>query len=178
VILIPEIPYDVRKIAAAIRARSKAGLKFSIVAVAEGALSVDDAKQFTTAAWHKKIARNKQEKDRAKQELMRLSASHQGNTLRLARQLEELTKLEARVSILGYVQRGGTPSSGDRLLATRLGTAATELVLLKQFGVMVAARGDGVKPVPIVEVAGRLKTVPTDHPWIASARGVGTAFGD
>ncbi len=178
VILIPEIPYDVRKIAAAIRARSKAGTKFSIVAVAEGALSIEDAKHFTTAAWHKKNARNKTEKLRAKHELMRLTALHQGNTLRLAKQLEDLTKLEARVSILGYVQRGGTPSSGDRLLATRLGTAAAELIHQNVYGVMVAARGEGVKPIPIVEVAGKLKTVPTDHSWITSARRVGTSFGD
>ncbi len=178
VILIPEIPYDVQKIAAAIRARSKAGTKFSIVAVAEGALAVEDANAFTTAAWHKKIAKNKGEKQRAKQELMRLAAMHAGNTLRLAKRLEDLTKLETRVSILGYVQRGGTPSSGDRLLATRLGTAAAELIQQKVFGVMVASRGEGVKPVPIVEVAGKLKTVPTDHSWITAARRVGTAFGD
>ena len=178
VILIPEIPYDVGHVAQAIKARKQGGKPFSIVAVAEGALSIEDAKHFTTAAWHKKNARNKTEKLRAKHELMRLTALHQGNTLRLAKQLEDLTKLEARVSILGYVQRGGTPSSGDRLLATRLGTAAAELIHQNVYGVMVAARGEGVKPIPIVEVAGKLKTVPTDHSWITSARRVGTSFGD
>jgi len=110
--------------------------------------------------------------------LIELTAQHAGNTLRLAKHLEELTHLEARVSILGYVQRGGTPSAGDRLLATRLGTAAVELIQQGVFGVMVAARGEDVKPVPIVDVAGRLKTVPRDHSWIASARRVGTSFGD
>ena len=94
-----------------------------------------------------------------------LNARHSGNTLRLAKQLEELTRLEARVTILGYVQRGGTPSAGDRLLATRLGTMCLELIQNKVFGVMVAARGDGVKPVPISDVAGRLKTIPPEHPW-------------
>jgi 6-phosphofructokinase 1 len=92
--------------------------------------------------------------------------------------LEELTHLEARVTILGYVQRGGTPSAGDRLLATRLGTMCVDLIQEQVFGVMVAARGDGVKPVPIAEVAGKLKTVPADHPWIDSARRVGTCLGD
>ena len=93
-----------------------------------------------------------------------LAARHSGNTLRLSKQLEELTHLEARVTILGYVQRGGTPSAGDRLLATRLGTMCVELINDKVFGVMVAARGDGAKPVPIAEVAGRLKLVPPKPP--------------
>ena len=107
-----------------------------------------------------------------------LNARHSGNTLRLAKQLEELTRLETRVTILGYVQRGGTPSAGDRLLATRLGTMCVELINEKVFGVMVAARGDGAKPVPIAEVAGQLKMVPLNHPWIGSARRVGTSMGD
>ena len=71
---------------------------------------------------------------RAKQELIELQARHTGNTWRLAKQLEELTHLEARVSILGYVQRGGTPSAGDRLLAPRLGTMCVELIQDKAFG--------------------------------------------
>jgi ATP-dependent phosphofructokinase / diphosphate-dependent phosphofructokinase len=76
------------------------------------------------------------------------------------------------------VQRGGTPSPADRLLATRLGTACADLIHDGTFGVMVAARGEATAPVPIKEVAGRLKTVPLDHPWIDSARRVGTCLGD
>jgi ATP-dependent phosphofructokinase / diphosphate-dependent phosphofructokinase len=178
VILIPEKPYDIVHIAAAIRQRSRHGTNFSIVAVAEGAMSKEDAAAFAKAEQRKKNAPNKAEKQRAKAELALLTARHSGNTLRLAKQLEELTHLEARVTILGYVQRGGTPSAGDRLLATRLGTMCVELIEEKAFGVMVAARGDGVKPVPIAEVAGKLKTVPSDHPWIDSARRVGTCLGD
>ena len=94
------------------------------------------------------------------------------------REAEELTGLECRVSILGYVQRGGTPSAADRLLATRLGTACAELVHEGHFGVMVAARGEGVEPVPIGDVAGKRKEVPPDHPWVQSARAVGTCLGD
>jgi 6-phosphofructokinase 1 len=92
--------------------------------------------------------------------------------------------MEARVTILGYLQRGGTPSAGDLarqflgLLATRLGTMCVELINDKVFGVMVAARGDGAKPVPIAEVAGRIKLVPGNHPWTATARRVGTSLGD
>ncbi len=178
VILIPEIPYDVSAIASAIRLRSKHGTNFSIVAVAEGAMSKDDAAAFATAAKRKENAKTKTEKQRAKTELTVLTARHSGNTLRLSKQLEELTHLEARVSILGYVQRGGTPSAADRLLATRLGTMAVELINDKVFGVMVASRGDMTKPIPIAEVAGKLKQVPADHPWTESARRVGTSLGD
>ncbi len=178
VILIPEIPYDVKHIAAAIRRRSQRGTNFSIVAVAEGAMSKEDAADFAAAARRKANAKTKEERQRAKTDLTVLNARHSGNTLRLSRQLEELTHLEARVTILGYVQRGGTPSAGDRLLATRLGTTCAELIERSVFGVMVAARGDGTKPVPIADVAGKLKTVPLNHSWIESARRVGTSLGD
>jgi 6-phosphofructokinase len=178
VILIPEIPYDVKEIAAAIRRRSGHGSNFSIVAVAEGAMSKADAPEFESAARRKANARTKAERHAARTELTVLAARHSGNTLRLSRQLEELTHLEARVTILGYVQRGGTPSAGDRLLATRLGTMTVELIREKVFGVMVAARGDGAKPVPIAQVAGRIKVVPPNHAWIESARRVGTSLGD
>ncbi len=178
VILIPEIPYDVKKIASAIRLRSKHGTNFSIVAVAEGAMSKEDAADFAAAAKRKLNSKTKAQKQHAKTELSVLNARHTGNTMRLAKQLEELTHLEARVTILGYVQRGGTPSAGDRLLATRLGTKCVELINDKVFGVMVAARGDGAKAVPIAEVvASKLKLVPLEHSWIESARRVGTNLG-
>jgi 6-phosphofructokinase 1 len=96
----------------------------------------------------------------------------------LSHQLEELTGLESRVTILGYLQRGGTPSAADRLLATRLGTACADLINQGQFGVMVAARGDQAEPVPLVDVAGYKKLVPADHPWVNSAKRLGTCFGD
>jgi 6-phosphofructokinase 1 len=178
VILIPEIPYDVGVIAQAIRRRSKHGTNFSIVAVAEGAMSKEDARMFQLAAQKKEKARSKVEKHAARLEFDALEAKHSGNTLRLARQLEELTMLESRVTILGYVQRGGTPSAADRLLATRLGTACADLIQEGVYGVMVAARGEGTAPVPLEKVAGKLRTVPLDHPWVESARRVGTCLGD
>ena len=178
VILIPEIPYDISKIAAAIRRRSQGGTNFSIVAVAEGAMDVKNATAFTAAARRKKSAATKSAKQKAKAELAALNANHAGNTFRLCKQLEELTHLEARLTILGYVQRGGTPSAGDRLLATRLGTMCVELIRDGVFGVMVAARGESAKPVPIADVAGNLKLVPANHAWVESARRVGTCFGD
>ena len=92
--------------------------------------------------------------------------------------LEAATGLESRVTILGYVQRGGTPCAADRLLATRLGTAAADLVARGEFGVMVGARGEGTEAVPLAEVAGKVKLVPVEHEWITAARQVGTGLGD
>jgi 6-phosphofructokinase 1 len=178
VILIPEIPYDVGIIAQAIRRRSKHGTNFSIVAVAEGALSKEDARGLEAATRNKEKARNKFQQQAAKLELKALESKHAGNTMRLAKQLEQLTNLESRVTILGYVQRGGTPSAADRLLATRLGTACADLIHEGVFGVMVAARAEGTEPVPLEKVAGKIKTVPIGHPWIETARRVGTCLGD
>jgi len=178
VILIPEIPYDVGKIAQAIRLRSKHGTNFSIVAVAEGAMSRQDAHAFQAAEEKREKASSKVERHAAKLEFQALENKHAGNTWRLAKQLEELTHLESRVTILGYVQRGGTPSAADRLLATRLGTACADLIKEGVSGVMVAARGTGTEPVPLEKVAGKLKSVPLNHSWIDSARKVGTCFGD
>jgi 6-phosphofructokinase 1 len=178
VVLIPEIPYQVEKVAKAIRDRSRSGRRFSIVAVAEGAASREEAERFQRAELKRQKASGREEKKKAKTELAEWEAGHAGNTMRLAKQLESLTKLESRVTILGYVQRGGAPSAIDRLLATRLGTACAELIQKEKFGVMVAARGDGTEPVALEKVAGKRRLVPLDHPWIQSARLVGTAFGD
>ena len=178
VILIPEMPYDVGKIADAIRRRSRHGTNFSIVAVAEGAMSREDARAFALAEGKIERARSQEQKRDAKREFAALDARHQGNTLRLAKQLEELTHLESRVTILGYVQRGGIPSPADRLLATRLGSTCGDLIHENVFGVMVAARGDGAEPVPLEKVAGKRKVVPPNHPWIETARRVGTCLGD
>jgi 6-phosphofructokinase len=174
VILIPEIPYDVKKVAAAILRRSHSGQGFSIVAVAEGAISRE------VAAEQDGSGKNKGSKKKAqKQQVQEGAAGHKpANSLLLAQQLEELTGLESRLTILGYLQRGGTPSAGDRLLATRLGTACADLINKGVFGVMVAARGDGVKPVALKDVVGKRRTVPLDHYWIESARSVHTCFGD
>ena len=178
VILIPEIPYDVVKIAEAIRRRSRNGTNFSIVAVAEGAMSRDDARALDSAEKKLERARTLHDKKEAKGELAALEVRHDGNTLRLAKQLEELTHLESRVTILGYVQRGGTPSAADRVLATRLGSACADLIHEEHYGVMVAARGDGTEPVPLEKVAGKRKIVPPDHSWVKTARRVGTCLGD
>lgn len=177
-ILIPEIPYEVERVAEAIRSRSHRGKRFSIVAVAEGAISKRDARAMQDA--EDKVAKAKTRTAQAKAEgaLKQVEAAHAGNTLRLAKELERLTGLESRVTILGYLQRGGTPSPADRLLATRLGASCADLIHKGHYGVMVAARADATKPVPLEEVAKKLKFVPPDHAWVSTARRVGTCLGD
>ncbi len=187
VILIPEIPYDVEAVAEAIRHRSRTGSEFSIVAVSEGAMSREEAKELQQA--EALLARARQagkgaakkrgvQKERAKTRMAEIQAKVTNNTLQLSQRLEQLTGLESRVTILGHLQRGGTPSAGDRLLATRLGTACADLLNQRTFGVMVASRGDGAEPVPLEQVVGRRKVVPMDHPWLRAARNVGVCLGD
>jgi 6-phosphofructokinase 1 len=181
VILLPEIPYDINNVAAAIRNRVNRGTNFSIVAVAEGALSKKCYKTYTKLKEKKILA--KEEKDsKAKklvqEEMVAFKRHRQTHALRLSSELEEMTGLETRVTILGHYQRGGTPSAIDRALATQLGSECVSLIEKGQFGVMVAARGGETVAVPLEEVVGIRKTVPLDHPWIKSARNVNTCLGD
>ena len=121
---------------------------------------------------------DKKARKQAKEAIRDMAAKRGDHTLQLAHQLEERTGLESRPTILGHLQRGGTPSAADRLLATRLGTACADLIQSEVSGVMVAARGEGTEAMPLEDVAGRKKLVPPDHPWIESARRVGTNLGD
>lgn len=178
VILIPEIPYDVSSIADAIRNRVRKGKNFSIVAVAEGAISRAHAELLEEAEARREQASSKEEKHKAKKQLEGLKAQESEHTFHLAHELEQLTGLEARVSILGYLQRGGTPSAADRVLATRLGSACADFITEEKYGVMVACRGGITEAVPLEQVAGQRKVVPLDHPWISAARRVGTNLGD
>ena len=178
VILIPEIPYELESVADAIRERVRGGKRFSIVAVAEGAMPVKEAKKFQAAENKKQLANNKEGKKAAKEELLRLETLHANHTMQLAKQLEALTGQETRVTILGHLQRGGAPSAADRLLATKLGSACADLINEGVYGVMVASRGEGTEPVLLEDVAGNRKLVPADHPWVLSAKRVGTNLGD
>jgi 6-phosphofructokinase 1 len=175
VILIPEIAYDIEAIASSIQARKAAGSAFSIIAVAEGAYSRADAR--TRAAIRADM--EGADEDRRSELKGRLSALDKSpRTENLAEALEETTGLESRVTILGHVQRGGTPSPADRLLATRLGTATASYIAEGVHGVLVAARGESTEAVPLKEIAGVTKYVPLDHPWIESARSLGIVLGD
>ena len=171
VILIPEIPYSAEKVASSIRQRVRDGKGFSIVAVSEGAVPQDLTEKIRQANKNGK-------RQKARAELEALEAERLTSTQNLTLQLEALTGLESRVTILGHVQRGGIPSPADRLLATRLGAACAEYIHDGVFGIMVAARGDSTEAVPLESVVGIRKTVPLDHPWIETARNLGINLGD
>jgi 6-phosphofructokinase 1 len=186
VILIPEIPYDIEVVAESIRQRHRTGSSFSIVAVSEGAMPRERAAALQDAedalAEAKKHKRKSRERDRdIKDSQARIDeiASHLSNaTLALSDELERRTNLESRVTILGHLQRGGTPSAADRLLATRLGTACADAIDAGTFGVMIAADGAEARAVPLADVVGKRKTVPLDHPWVETARSIGVSLGD
>lgn len=197
VILIPEIPYNLDIVAEYLQERRRRGSRFSIIAVAEGAISIAQArarekalaksiKNKTSKKKRKKISsdslgiteledslNDSMEDDKQSYKLVQESMAS-----RLARQLQEITGIEARVTSLGHVQRGGTPSSFDRLLCTRLGTKAVQLLARGEYNVMVAYDSGICKPIPIADVANKRKTIPLSHPMIVSARLVGTCLGD
>ncbi|MEX2134865.1 MAG: ATP-dependent 6-phosphofructokinase [Acidimicrobiia bacterium] len=177
VILIPEIPHDVETVANSIIARKEAGSTFSIAAVAEGAISAGNAARRAEIVREKANATDER-KASLKSALGEFDKANVGGTSDLAAHLSELTGLESRLTILGHVQRGGTPTPADRLLATRLGTACADLIADGIHGVMVAARGQDTVAVPLEEVAGQTRAVPVDHSWVLSARRLGISLGD
>lgn len=161
VIIIPEIPYSAKAVASAIDKRNRSGKRFSIIAVAEGAISKEEAKM------------SKKEFKAARAAMTYPSVSY-----RLADELQKLTGQEIRVTIPGHFQRGGAPCSADRLLCTRLGVAAAGLIRDGKFGNMVAIQNDQIVPVPLSEVAGKLKLVPPDCELIRTVRELGLSMGD
>jgi len=161
-ILIPEIPYDAEVVAQTVRGRGQRGRRFSIIAVAEGCYPKAEVEK----------ARGKAG-ERAKR-----GGRGGGAGGEVATALEKLTGIETRETVLGYIQRGGTPTAADRILATRVGTKAAELIAQGKTGFMVAMRGGKCKPIPLDEVAGKRNEVPVDHPMVESARLVGICMGD
>ena len=176
VILIPEIPYNLETVARFLVDRRQHGKRFSIIAVAEGALSADEARKLSAS--RKKKDREKEPADAiAKTTADGMRLVQEPMASRIARQLQHLTGIEARVTSLGHVQRGGEPTPFDRLLCTRLGTTAGTLLAQGRYNVMVALQGDKCVPVPLEKVAGRKKIVPPDHPWVETAKLVSTCLG-
>lgn len=163
VILIPEIPYDLDKVVEAIEKRKKRGSGFTILAVAEGAISKKDAKL------GKKELKKKQEEDAKK---------YPSVSYKIAKELEERTGLEVRVTVPGHAQRGGDPCPYDRVLSTRLGSAAAKLIMNEEYGYMVAMINGKTKKVPLGDVAGKLKVVTPDAQEIKDAKRIGISFGD
>lgn len=161
VILIPEIPYHIESIKRHLKSRVKSGKEFSIVVVAEGAISFEESKL------------GKKELKQKKKDSKFPTKGYE-----IAKQLEDITGREVRTSVLGYLQRGGTPSPYDRVIATQFGTVAAELLYKGEYGKMVAKVKEEIVAVPLEEVAGKLKLVPKEHITIKNARMVGTCFGD
>jgi 6-phosphofructokinase 1 len=159
IILIPEIPYDIRAISSHLEQRAKSGKTFSIVVVAEGALSIKEAEM--------------DKKDRKKYRIENGPSA----AYRIASEIGEETGMETRATVLGYVQRGGIPSASDRLLATSLGTTAVELLAKGNYGRMVALNGNDITSVDLSIPEGKVKSVPLDHYMIDTAKGVGTCIG-
>jgi len=159
VILLPEIPYDVKAIGKHLENRAKSGKTFSIIVVAEGALSIEEAKM-------------------DKHELKKYHAENGPSVgYRVAKEIENETGVETRATVLGYVQRGGIPSAADRILATSLGTMAADILAKGEYGHMVALDGDKITTVNLNIPESKVKSVPGNHYMIDTAIAVGTCMG-
>lgn len=160
VILMPEIPYELEAVAEHIRKRERLGAKCSIVVAAEGAKAVGGSAVVREAARAGYVERLG------------------GVGAQLAVALESMTNKEARCVVLGHLQRGGAPTAFDRVLATRLGGKAVELLRRGVFGKMVANHPPDIVPVPLADIVGRTRTVPLDYDLLATARAINISFGE
>lgn len=162
VILIPEIPYDIHVVADAIKRRAKAGKRFSILAVAEGAISKEEASMT-----------KKELKAKKANEPVYPSVSY-----KIGAEIEKLTGQEIRVTVPGHTQRGGSPCPYDRVLSTRLGAAAGRKIVEGHFGILVGIKNNEIVEVPLADVAGKLKMVDVNSSIVREAKDVGICFGD
>ena len=161
VILLPEIPYDINRVAETVEARANSKKPFSILAVAEGAMSVEESKM--------------KKKER---EAYRASLPYDCISKRIAAQLQELVGVEARSVVPGHIQRGGSPSAYDRVLSTQFGVHAAQLIRDEHYGVTVALKGNKIVHNDLKDVAGVPKPVPMDDPVVVTARNMGINMGD
>ncbi|MBP3469370.1 MAG: 6-phosphofructokinase [Lachnospiraceae bacterium] len=161
IILIPEIPYKLNKVIDAIKKREQSGSRFTIIAVAEGAISDEDAK-LDKKEYKKKLEKMK----------------HPSVSYELAEQITKKTGMEVRVTVPGHMQRGGSPCPYDRVFASRLGSEAGKLILENEYGFMVGYKNREIVRVPLEDVAGKLKTVPPEATIVQEAKLLGICFGD
>ena len=161
IILLPEIPYDINKVVEAIEKRNKQGKGFTILAVAEGAISKEDAKL------SKKELKKKRE-----------NSKHPTVSYELAEEITRLTGSEARVTVPGHTQRGGSPCAYDRVFASRLGSEAGRMILAGEYGFMVGYKHREIVKVPLEEVAGKLKMLDPNASIVREAKMMGISFGD
>lgn len=161
IILIPEIPYDIDKVIDAIEEREKRGSRFTILAVAEGAISKEDAK-----------LSKKEYKEKMK------NRKHPSVSYEIADVIAKRSGREVRVTVPGHTQRGGSPCPYDRVFASRLGSEAGKLILEGEYGFMVGIKNREIIKVPLEEVAGKLKMVSPDASIVKEAKMLGISFGD
>ncbi len=161
IILIPEIPYDIDKVVEAIEKRTREGKRFSILAVAEGAISKEDAK-LSKKEYKAKLA----------------ARPYPSVSYEIGKRIEEKTGQEIRVTIPGHTQRGGSPCPYDRVLSTRFGAAAAQMIMERDYGKLVGIKNGEIVRIPLEEVAGKLKTVDPNASIIKEAKAVGISFGD
>ncbi len=161
IILIPEIPYDINKVVEAIEKRNKNGSRFTILAVAEGAISKEDAK-----------LSKKEYKEKMK------NYEYPSVSYELADKIQKMTGGEVRVTVPGHTQRGGSPCPYDRVFASRLGAEAGRLILKNEYGFMVGYKNREIVKVPLEQVAGKLKMVSPDSDIVREAKMLGISFGD
>lgn len=161
IILIPEIPYNLNHVIEAISQRSEQGKGFTILAVAEGAISKEDA-ALSKKEYKEKLAARK----------------HSTVSYELAAQIEDAIGKEVRVTIPGHTQRGGSPVPFDRVISSRLGVAAAELIAKEDYGKMLVMKGYEVSTLTLKETAGRLKYVSPDDQIVKQAKHLGISFGD
>lgn len=162
IIMLPEIPYDINVVVDAINKRKAAGKKFTIIAVAEGAISKEDAKL------SKKELKAKKEKEKNK---------YPSVAYEIAEKIQKRSDQEVRITVPGHTQRGGSPCPYDRVLATRLGAAAAEAILDGDYGYMLGVKKNDIVRVPLSEVAGKLKYVDPKSSIIKEAEMTGISFG-
>jgi ATP-dependent phosphofructokinase / diphosphate-dependent phosphofructokinase len=160
IILIPEIEYSLDAICDKVQERRDHGRNFSIIAISEGAKPKGGQMSVS------RIVNDSPDS-------IRLG----GIALKLGAEIEDRTGLETRATVLGHLQRGGSPTPNDRLLATRFGVAAAAAIAAGHFNQMVALQGADIVTVPIEEIGGRTRTVPADHTLLETARSVGTSLG-
>ena len=163
VILIPEIPYDINVVVDAINSRAARGSGFTILAVAEGAISKE------IAALPKKEQKKKIEA---------IASKYPSISYKIAEDIEQQTGMELRVTVPGHTQRGGSPCPYDRVLSTRIGSEAAKLIMEEQYGYMVGIVNGKVKKIPLEECAGKLKMVKPDCQEVMDAKRMGISFGD
>ena len=161
IILLPEMPYNFDSVLMAVKQRNKAGKRFSILAVAEGAISQEDA-QLSKKEYQKKKA----------------NSPFPSVSYELGKNIQDALGQEVRIVVPGHTQRGGSPDAYDRVVATRLGAAAGRMILEGKYGCMAAFKNNEIIPVPLKEVAGRLKTVDPKSDIIREARDMGISFGN